>query len=90
MLITYDELLAKMKDIHDRKNKDYGNSAHDTYAKYGLVSYLTRMDDKMNRITSLYKNKEQLVDDEKITDTLIDLANYAVMAVEDLSRGSEG
>lgn len=88
--MTYDELLAKMKDIHDRKNKDYGNSAHDTYVKYGLVSYLTRMDDKMNRVTSLYNSKEQLVDDEKITDTLIDLANYAIMAVEDLTSGGKG
>lgn len=90
MSLTYDDLLAKMKDIHDRKNKDYGNSAHDTYVKYGLVSYLTRMDDKMNRITSLWKNDSQLVDDEKIEDTLIDLANYAIMAVEDLHSGSQG
>ena len=38
------------------------------------------MNDKMERIESLM-NKESLVKDESIKDTLLDMANYAIMTV---------
>ena len=39
------------------------------------------MDDKMSRLISLNSKKEQQVMDESMRDTLMDLANYAIMSV---------
>lgn len=69
-----------MHKLYLAKNGDYGNSVHDTYMKYGLVSFLVRMEDKMNRLYTL-SSKEAKVTDEKIEDTLMDLANYAILAI---------
>ena len=60
-----------------KKNKDYG----DAFAKYGTVGVLVRMGDKIARLQSISKNSVTLVDDEKLRDTLIDLHNYAAMAI---------
>ena len=88
-------ILAKHKELCDRihetcikKNHDYGNSASDLYKKFGLISYVVRMNDKMSRINSLI-NKETEVKDEKITDTLLDLANYCLLAVSDMEMNND-
>ena len=60
-----------------KKNKDYG----DSFATYGPIGVIVRMGDKISRLTSLTKNGIQLVDNESVRDTLIDLHNYAAMAV---------
>lgn len=76
--------------IHEtcvRKNKDYGDSAAQTYKKYGMVSYLVRMEDKISRIKSLTFDKhDQLVKDESVLDSLLDLSNYALLAAIDLIK----
>ncbi len=77
------KILDELHDTYKKKNSDYGNSVHDTYKKYGLISYLTRMDDKMNRLGTLQK-VERRVSDETVEDTLMDLANYALMAAIEL------
>ena len=90
------DILEKHKELCDRihntcvaKNHDYGNSASDLYNKFGLISYIVRMNDKMNRINTLIK-KEAEVKDEKITDTLLDLANYCLLAVADMELDKNG
>lgn len=89
-------ILEKHKELCDRihstcvaKNHDYGNSASDLYKKFGLISYIVRMNDKMNRINTLIK-REAEVKDEKITDTLLDLANYCLLAVADMELDKNG
>ena len=82
------ELLDYLHNLYITKNHDYGDSVHDTYEKYGLVSYLTRLEDKMNRARILNSN-DALVNDEKIEDTLLDLANYSIMAVMELQLDKE-
>ena len=47
-----------------------------------------RLGDKFNRFKTLSRNKEQKVNDESIRDTLIDLANYAIMTVLEM-EGSD-
>ena len=51
--------------------------------KNGIVSteqgFLVRMTDKMQRINSYVQQGKLLVEDEKVTDTLMDLANYCVL-----------
>ena len=81
------EIIDSMHDLYERKNKDYGDSVHDTYEKYGMISFLVRMEDKLKRIRTLTKDDAiALVPDEKIEDTLLDLANYAVLAIIELRR----
>ena len=77
------ELIDYLHNLYIAKNTDYGDSVHDTYEKYGLVSFLVRLEDKLNRARTLSK-KEALVNDEKIEDTLLDMANYAILAVIEL------
>jgi hypothetical protein len=64
-------------DLFKRKNTDYG----DAFAKFGVIGVLMRIEDKIQRSLSISKNGITLVDDEKIKDTLIDLHNYAAMAI---------
>ena len=64
-------------ELFKRKNKDYG----DAFANYGTIGVLVRLSDKISRATSITKNGVLLVNDESLRDTLIDLHNYAAMAV---------
>jgi|TARA_Y100000287_G_C14029193_1_gene260798 beta-glucosidase/6-phospho-beta-glucosidase/beta-galactosidase len=64
-------------ELFEKKNKDYG----DAFAKYGVIGVLMRLEDKIQRSVSITKNGVNLVNDEKIRDTLIDLHNYAAMAI---------
>lgn len=84
----HEELLKGLHELYVKKNTDYGDSVHDTYEKYGLTSFLVRMEDKLNRARTLTQHNA-LVNDEKIEDTLLDLANYAVLAVIELKADKE-
>lgn len=79
------EICNYLNNLYAKKNHDYGDSVHDTYVKYGLTSFLVRMEDKLNRARTL-SQKEALVNDEKIRDTLLDLANYAIISVIELDK----
>ena len=81
----FDGILDELKDLHARKNNDYGNAAHESYKEFGLVSYVIRLNDKLNRLKTLTKpGTDVAVNDESIEDTLMDLAAYAIMAIESL------
>ena len=64
-------------DLFTKKNIDYG----DAFAKYGVIGVLMRIEDKLQRTMSITKNGVNLINDERIRDTLIDLHNYAAMAL---------
>ncbi len=64
-------------ELFKRKNADYG----DSFANYGPVGVIVRMGDKIQRLSSVSKNGVTLVNNESIRDTLIDLHNYAAMAI---------
>lgn len=78
------EITKLMINIYKRKNHDYGDSFGETFRKLGLISAITRITDKYNRLVSLATKGEQQVNDEKLEDTLIDLANYAVMTIMEI------
>ena len=63
--------------LFENKNADYG----DAFAKFGVIGVLMRIEDKIQRALSISKSQIQLVKDEKIEDTLLDLHNYAAMAL---------
>ena len=64
-------------ELFRKKNSDYG----DAFAKFGVIGVLMRIEDKIQRSLSITKNGVILVDDEGIKDTLLDLHNYAAMAL---------
>ena len=75
------EQLKKVQDeareLFSKKNHDYG----DAFADYDVVGVLVRLGDKVKRCQSISKSGIQLVDGEKLRDTLIDMHNYAAMAI---------
>ena len=79
------QLTTHLSDTYRRKNKDYGDAFGKTHEKYGALSGLTRMSDKFYRIEELILSGEQLVDDESVLDTLMDLANYSLMLYMELN-----
>lgn len=81
---TFEGVCNSLIRLHKAKDKDYGSSAEATFNEYGLVSYLVRLSDKLNRLKSLTRSGEREVNDESIEDTLQDLAAYAIMAVVSL------
>ena len=68
---------ATALELFKKKNIDYG----DAFAKFGVIGVLMRIEDKIQRSLSITKNGVNLINDEGIRDTLIDLHNYAAMAL---------
>jgi hypothetical protein len=71
------DIQQKGLELFERKNKDYG----DAFAKFGVVGVLVRIEDKIQRAISISNSGIILVDDEGLKDTLLDLHNYAAMAL---------
>ena len=80
-----EQIQAKALELFRRKNIDYG----DAFAKYGVIGVLMRIEDKIQRSLSITKNGVNLVNDEGIRDTLLDLHNYAAMALMLLHENTE-
>jgi hypothetical protein len=64
-------------ELFARKNLDYG----DAFANYGAVGVIVRMGDKIQRLVSVTNRNVTLINNESLRDTLIDLHNYAAMAI---------
>ena len=79
--ITREGQMRKVQDegleLFSRKNRDYG----DAFVDYGVIGILVRLGDKIRRAQSITSKEVALVDTESIRDTLIDLHNYAAMAI---------
>lgn len=76
-----------MSDTFAKKRKDYGQTTTETYDKFGPVSMLTRMHDKMGRLDNLLgRAQENNVLNESIEDTLLDLANYALITILEMRK----
>ena len=79
--ILHEDICKELTSTDAKKNHDYGGS-------FALVrnkvpnAIMVRIYDKVNRLDSLLLNdKEIMIEDEKIEDTLLDLANYCIMEV---------
>lgn len=68
------------------KNHDYGNSFSKSIEEYGNVVMCIRIGDKLNRLKTLVRGQEQQVSDESITDTLMDLAGYAILSLVEINK----
>ena len=79
-------LCALLNEIYVKKNHDYGDSFHATYLEEGMAMPRIRLTDKLNRFKSLTKKPVRQVDDESLTDILMDLANYALMTILEIEE----
>lgn len=74
-----------MLDTFRRKNADYGNAYADNVADFGLIAAYLPIQNKCNRIKTLIKGNKPMVN-ESLRDSLLDLANYAVMFLIELDK----
>ncbi len=74
-------ICEEINKLYERKNHDYGDSFHQTFVEEGMAMARIRLGDKFSRFKTLSRGCEQKVNDESIRDTLIDLANYAIMTI---------
>lgn len=80
-IAMHKDICVELNNTYAKKNKDYGNSFGETFNKLGIISAVTRITDKYNRLVSLctLPDEERMVRDETISDTLLDMANYCIM-----------
>lgn len=83
-LSLYSAIVDSLRKTYIAKNHDYGDSFGQSIAEFGLTAAIVRIGDKYNRLKALVKTHEQLVSDESLRDTLLDMANYAIMTAVEL------
>lgn len=79
--IRHKEICEVLNKTYEAKNTAYGDAFGKTFNELGIISALTRMTDKFNRIKALALGAKNNVADEGIKDTLMDLANYCIMTL---------
>ncbi|MNK43737.1 hypothetical protein D3C87_624530 [compost metagenome] len=84
-----EDVCSDVESLLKKKNHDYGNSFSLQFEKYGIMSAMIRMDDKMRRLENLLKGSKAQVD-ESIEDTLQDLVGYGTLALVELKKQKEG
>ena len=82
----HSKICSELTDLYIRKNRDYGNSFHESYIEEGVAIARIRLSDKLNRFKTLTRTNQQAVKDESVRDTLIDLANYAIMTIMEIDN----
>lgn len=87
----FKEYVDRMTSIFAEKRADYGPSTEETFRKFGPVSFLVRMHDKLNRLDNLFVKGDidRKVRDESVRDTLMDLANYCIIALVELDKAEQ-
>ena len=89
-VLRHQKLCDGLNDLYARKNHDYGDSFHQTFVEEGLAMARIRLWDNFSRFKTLSRisptDSTQQVTDESIRDTLLDLANYAIMTVLELDQ----
>jgi len=87
----FNELLHQISDLHRKKNSGYaGYRAKDPWANFRMAEMfgvntfngvMVRISDKFIRIANLTKNAKAEQVGEAITDTLMDMAVYSLIAI---------
>ncbi len=90
-VIRHKAICDGLNELYARKNHDYGDSFHKTFLEEGMAMPRIRLEDKLSRFKTLSRisptdSTQQQVTDESIIDTLLDLANYAIMTVLELKE----
>ena len=77
------KLCDGLKNLYATKNADYGDSMHPLFEEFGLTAFIILLTIKLQRIKNL-QGKENERHYESLEDSLLDLANYALIAVTEL------
>lgn len=88
----HEALCKRLHDIYVKKNHDYGDSFGRTFQEEGFAMPRIRLSDKLSRFKTLShhaEDQERFVKDESLIDTLMDLANYAIMTVLEMEENHE-
>lgn len=78
----YDKIVAKCRDLFNRKMKDYGSA----WRILRLPSLTDQVFIKAQRIRSLQENEIQKVDEGQVSE-FIGIINYCIMALIQLEKG---
>jgi hypothetical protein len=81
---AFEDVTITLRNLYEAKNRDYNDSFGQSFEKWGLPMSCIRLGDKLNRLESFALKKEMQVQDESVKDTLMDLANYAIMTLVEL------
>lgn len=85
----FEKITQKMSNLYKEKNKNYGDAFDKSLDEDGLLVSKIRIGDKYLRFVNLVKTGSNGTSDESLKDTLIDLANYAVMSIMWIERREE-
>lgn len=80
----FEKITQEMNELHHKKNANYGNSFTKLWKDLGPIAGLVPLHNKLDRLTNLVKGNRN--DFESVEDTLIDLANYAIMNILEMHR----
>lgn len=90
-LQTFEELTAQMLEVTKKKNSDYTGDDNSPFKNFTMVEtigfasteqgFMTRITDKVMRVSTFVKNGILQVADEKVEDTLLDCANYCLLMI---------
>lgn len=82
----FKKIATELGELYEVKDRAYGSSFSDTYKKLGLISAVTRISDKFNRLCNLATNPDIDNLGESLEDTLRDMASYCIMTVMELEN----
>ena len=85
-VLRHEKICEELNALYAKKNHDYGDSFHLSFLEEGMAMPRIRLGDKFNRFKTLSRNNTQEVNDESLRDTLIDLANYAIMTILEMEN----
>lgn len=88
-VLQHKAICDELNKLYERKNHDYGDSFHQSFVEEGMAMPRIRLGDKLNRFKALSSGQSPQVADESIRDTLMDLANYAIMTIMELQASRE-
>lgn len=78
--MRFTKVIRELKNLYLKKNMDYGNSFEDGIEEDGILVAKIRLNDKLRRFGRLINHKSEITE-ESLRDTLVDLANYAIMTI---------
>ena len=81
----FKEITDKMFETFKAKNHDYGSSFSNLFKECGMTYAYGHMAEKLERVKSLMKD-EAKVKGEGMKDSLLDLANYAILTVMEIEK----
>ena len=84
----FKEITDKMFETFKAKNHDYGSSFSNLFKECGMTYAYGHMAEKLERVKSLMKD-EAKVKGERMKDSLLDLANYAILTVMEIEKVGE-